>query len=379
MATFDEIEDLCRNRSGLSDFELVLRLQKFSQINPRVFSERDEDGLTLLHHAVMGRSPEFCRVIHDQNNTLVKIQDEYGCLPLHYACSYGSVKTAKYLLELYPDSIHIPNDDNEYPLHLLACAEVSNENKQEFLLFLLKHNKGAVSTPTHDGDLPLHIACETKELAFVKLLFDAHPDGIFVRDSHIDTPLEIARFFNKADAVHFFETQLEFHRQAQEDQDPDVNGQLPIHRVLQMQNENVSLGTIKLMVGAHRASVTVADYRGCIPLHYACRLGDLNIVKYLADNDKNSLATLDSGGNLPLHHACLAGKPDTVSYILDTTDQGVGVRNHDGKLPIQILLFDAICDRELQYVDAVDSLFRANPVDSLAIISPGLYSLLKSN
>eukprot|EP00956_Cyclotella_meneghiniana_P022048 scaffold41027_cov53-Cyclotella_meneghiniana.AAC.5 len=78
-----------------------------------------------------------------------------------------------------------------------------------------------------------------------------------------------------------------------------------------MKSENVSLGTIKLMVEAHRASVTVADIHGCIPLHYACRLGDLDIVKYLVDNDKNSLATLDSGGNLPLHHACLAGKPDT--------------------------------------------------------------------
>ena len=131
------------------------------------------------------------------------------------------------------------------------------------------------------------------------------------------------------------------------------------------------------MVEAHRASVTVADIHGCIPLHYACRLGDLNIVKYLVDNDKNSLATFDSGGNLPLHHACLAGKPDTVSYILDTTDHGVAVRNHEGKLPIQILLFDAICDRDLQYVDAVDSLFRANPVDSLAIICPELFTVEK--
>eukprot|EP00956_Cyclotella_meneghiniana_P033267 scaffold94837_cov60-Cyclotella_meneghiniana.AAC.1 len=124
-----------------------------------------------------------------------------------------------------------------------------------------------------------------------------------------------------------------------------------------MQNENVSLGTIKLMVGAHRASVTVADIHGYIPLHYACRLGDLNIVKYLVDNDKNSLATLDSGGNLPLHHACHAGKPDIVSYILNMTDHGVTVRNNDGKLgklPIQILLFDAVCDRDLQYIDAVD-------------------------
>eukprot|EP00956_Cyclotella_meneghiniana_P025625 scaffold53751_cov37-Cyclotella_meneghiniana.AAC.2 len=253
------------------------------------------------------------------------------------------------------------------------------KKKQELLLFLLKHDRGAVSTPTHDGELPLHYACGIQELAFVKLLFDAHPDGIFVPVQNEDryTPVNIARSYHKADEVHFFETQIELHRQAQEDQERDNNGKLPIHRVLQMQNENVSLGTTKLMVGAHSISVAVADYGGCIPLHYACRLGDLNVVKYLVDNDKNSLANLDSGGNLPLHHACLAGKPDIVSYILNMTDHGVTVRNHDGKLPIQILLFDAVCDRDLQYVDAVDSLFRANPVDSLAIISPGLFANTK--
>eukprot|EP00956_Cyclotella_meneghiniana_P025460 scaffold53208_cov37-Cyclotella_meneghiniana.AAC.3 len=323
----------------------------------------------------MGRSPEFCRVIHDQNDTLVKTQDDDGWLPVHDACCYGNVNAAKYLLELYPDSIHIPDYDGWYHLHLLACAKVSYEtDTHELLLFLLKHDRGAVSTPNDDGKLPLHYASCTKPLTFVKLLFDAHPDGIFVRDNEGKTPVDIARSHCHADVIDFFEYQFEFHRQAQEYQDPDVNGQLPIHRVQQMKSENVSLGTIKLMVEAHRASVTVANIHGCIPLHLACQFGHVDIVKYLAEEDRNSLTTLDNGGNLPLHHACLAGKPDIISYILNMTDHGVAVRNNAGKLPIQILLFDAICDRNLQYVDAVDSLFRANPVDSLAIISPGLFA-----
>eukprot|EP00956_Cyclotella_meneghiniana_P026444 scaffold57153_cov43-Cyclotella_meneghiniana.AAC.5 len=326
----------------------------------------------------MERSPEFCRVIHDQNETLVKTKDDDGWLPVHCACLIGRVETAKYLLEIYPDSIHIPNNDEEYPLHLLVKSHRgTNENMQELLTYLLQHDRGAVSSPDTWGDLPLHIASEKKDLAFVKPLFDAHPDGIFVGDEAEDIPVDRAISNNTADVVGFLEDQLEFHRQAREDQDPDITGQLPIHRVLQMQMENVSLGSIKIMVGAHRASVTVADYGGCIPLHYAARLGDLNIVKYLVDEDKNSLTTLDSGENLPLHHACQAGKPDIVSYILNMTDHGVTVRNHDGKLPIQLLLFDAVCDRDLQYVDTVDSLFRANPVDSLAIISPGLITVEK--
>eukprot|EP00956_Cyclotella_meneghiniana_P025458 scaffold53208_cov37-Cyclotella_meneghiniana.AAC.1 len=350
-------------------------LKNATQINPGIFSERYEGGVTILHNIAVGRSPEFCRVIHDQNDTLVKTKDDEGWLPLHCACGSGNVETAKYLLEVYPDGIHIPTIYEEYPLHVLAmCHRGPIENRQKLLTHLLKHDIGAVSTPDYAGNLPLHYASETKELAFVKLLFDAHPDGICVQDRHGETPVDAARSKHKADVVHFLETQIEFHRKCQEDQERDNNGQLPIHQVLQMKSENVSLGTIKLMVAAHRASVTVANIHGCIPLHLACQFGHLDIVKYLADEDRNTLTTLDSGGNLPLHHACLAGEPDMVSYILNMTDHGVAVRNNDGKLPIQILLFDAICDRNLQYVDAVDSLFRANPVDSLAIISPGLFA-----
>jgi len=233
METFNEIRDLCMNRSGLSDHELVLRLQKFSQINPGVFSERDEEGGTLLHYAAMERSSESCRVIHEQNDTLVKTQNRHGWLPVHCACLHGNLASTKYLLEVYPVSIHIPTIYEEYPLHVLAtCHRGPIENRQKLLTHLLKHDIGAVSTPDYAGNLPLHYASETKELAFVKLLFDVHPDGIFLRKEDGSTPVDIARFFNKADAVHFFETQLEFHRQAQEDQERDNNEQLPIHRVL---------------------------------------------------------------------------------------------------------------------------------------------------
>ena len=268
------------------------------------------------------------------------------------------------MFNVYLESIHIQDHYGKYPIHLLAG------NYGELLTFLLEHDKGAVSTPDNDGRLPLHFACWERELDSVKLLFNAHPDGVFVQSKGGYTPVDIARLRNRADVLHFFETQLALQRQAAEDQDPDINGQLPLHRVLQ--SENVSLGTIKLMVGVHRASVTVADNRGCIPLHYACRSGDLNIVKYLVGLTEESptvaLDTVDSEKNLPLHYACLAGKLDVVNYILDMSPRGVFKPNKNEKLPIELLLFDAVCDRELQYVNTVDSLIRANPVESLKVL-----------
>eukprot|EP00956_Cyclotella_meneghiniana_P022047 scaffold41027_cov53-Cyclotella_meneghiniana.AAC.4 len=217
MTTFDEIKDLCKNESNHSESELISIL-KATQIDPGVLSERDEGGRTLLHYAAIERSSEFCRVIHDQDNTLVKTQNRNGWLPLHNACRNGNLASTKYLYSVYPESSNIPDNEGWYPLHLLAdCGRGSNENMQELLLFLLKHDKGAVSTPDYADTLPLHYASDEKALAFVKLLFDAYPDGIFVEDiEEGNAPLDIARSHYHADVIDFFEHQFEFHDQAQE-------------------------------------------------------------------------------------------------------------------------------------------------------------------
>ena len=217
----------------------------------------------------------------------------------------------------------------------------------------------------------------------MKVLFDAHRDGIFVQGVDGRTPADFARLGNQAGVVNFLEMQLDFRRQPQDDQEPDINGQLPIHRVLQLPSENVSLGTIKLMVEAHHASLTAADNRGCTALHLACRFGDLNIVKYLVGLSRGSptvaLDTADHDGNLPVHIACLRGKLDVVNYILEVSPHGVTVPNTEGKLPIMVLLYDADCARDQNYVDTVDSLVRANPKESLANLSQGLFTNIKES
>eukprot|EP00956_Cyclotella_meneghiniana_P025776 scaffold54458_cov36-Cyclotella_meneghiniana.AAC.1 len=298
--------------------------------------ERRSWLITLLHYAAERRSPEFCKVIHDQNDTLVKTKDDDGWLPLHCACFYGNVNAAKYLYSVYPESSNIADNEGWYPLHLLAmCRRGSNENRQELLLFLLKHNNGAVSTPNHDGCLPLHIACRgMKQLSFTK------------------------SYLMRIQMASLFKTKM---------------GILPLNFTAKPRR----IKNVTTMVNSQSI-----EYCKCKRRTYCWAQSSLwwePIVPVLM-----LLTSMDAylfiwpvnmcGGNLPLHHACLAGKPDIVSYILKTTDHGVTVQNSNGKLPIQMLLFDATCDRDLQYVDAVDSLFRANPVDSLAIIFPGLFA-----
>ena len=107
---------------------------------------------------------------------------------------------------------------------------------------------------------------------------------------------------------------------------------------------------------------------GCQPrmysttLLYACRFGNLNIVKYFVDKHEHSLTNVDNMGNLPLHHACVAAKPNIVSYILKMAHHWVSVQNKEKKLPLELLLWEAVCDRNsIEYVEPITCLLQADP------------------
>ena len=62
-----------------------------------------------------------------------------------------------------------------------------------------------------------------------------------------------------------------------------------------------------------------------------------------------------------------------MNYILDQSAVGVTCQNTEGKLPIELLLYDAECDRSsMEFTDTVESLLKTNPAIVLANLCPGL-------
>ena len=73
---------------------------------------------------------------------------------------------------------------------------------------------------------------------------------------------------------------------------PDENGQLPLHAALQ---NNVTLGSIKLLVKGNPSAVQSPDNSGALPLHIACQHHEssLSVVEYLLDLDATTLHAED--------------------------------------------------------------------------------------
>jgi len=120
----------------------------------------------------------------------------------------------------------------------------------------------------------------------------------------------------------------------------DGVGQVPLHHALC--SDNVSLGSIKLLLDASPDSLFIADNDGTLPFHVACGFSTADIVEYLTEHFTVSSfgsSMKDMWGNTPLHYACRFGKCDIVKLLLKKQEyiDSVSIRNDDNNLPIQLL------------------------------------------
>jgi ankyrin repeat protein len=242
------------------------------------------------------------------------------------------------------------------------------------LQFLIKCNEDALSTQNRNGDLPLHFVVRPcTQLNDVKIVFNGFPKAISIRNNAGYTPVEISSSRIPENVTSFLVTQRELERQAREEQIPDDNGQLPLHRAVQ--NSDFTIGTFKLMIAANPNSVHVTDNQDKTPLRVAIQAGNLDAVKCFVNEVQGCLEEKDARGDLPLHHACRHGKVDIVSYILAQTTMGVSDPDStENLLPIKLLVHHTPqADRDtLGYTNAVYSLISAQPEHVLLL--PRIFS-----
>ena len=79
---------------------------------------------------------------------------------------------------------------------------------------------------------------------------------------------------------------------------------------------------------------------------------------------RDTLNNVDANKDSPLHYACRGGSLNVLKYLLEANVPSVSERNNDNKLAIH-LLFECgenILDREsMEYVEIVWQLLLANP------------------
>jgi ankyrin repeat protein len=329
-------------------------------------------GSLAIHYAAAYRSRNFCEALINEYPESVSLVNENGNAPIHVACGFGKKETAEYFYSLAPTSIEIANNDGKYPIHLAA----TNPRTSKVIKFLLAQHPQEAARPYND-QLPLHLAVASKlardlrvdrrqrQLKIVEHLFDVHPAAILERNRAGKLTLEIVRSYIYEEMRVFLREHTDIANEAK-DLDAmttiDEEGCLPLHQAM---IERYRLGAVKLIVNGNPSAfqATTTDNHCSLPLHMACLYGDVAVVDYLVELDDSSLGQSDGTGDTPLHYACHGGNLPVINALLEKQPRPVSQPDADEKLPIHLLWESAegIDNESAEYMETVWRLLRAYP------------------
>ncbi len=376
---------LCLN--NIMDDEVGLEiLRLYLERCPESVSHAAEGGILPIHTAAAAQSPEFCHILIDAYPGSERITYGIGALPFHAACALNTVATVKYLYQLYPESINVATNDGCYPIHCAITRVVEEERigptiVVEITQFLLDCNPN-VALQECNGILPFILFLiqwnenedEIDEntsmrtcLKILQILYDANPDAI--EDNEVTSNL--GEFCEEVQT--FLNSQLTYARQARDRTlmtTRDENGQLPLHRALR---DNITLGSIKLLVKGNPSAISCNDNIGMIPLHVACQHHESpSVIEYLINLDPTSLHRKDLDDNTALHYACRGANHAIIALLSEKYGAiSVSKRNAHNQLPIDLLFASReVSDREsVEYTESIFRLFRAYPATVMNFIT----------
>ena len=215
--------------------------------------------------------PDAMRDLFIRRPSEAKRKFVYGQTLLHKCFDFFSHQTdvVDVLIEAYPESLKIEDDDGLLPIHHLLAGRWG-ENIVEMTSKLLGQYPESVVAATKSGELPLHIASKrTESVGVVKALL-CFPDACMYRDNSGKFPLDHA--LDSRDPNHNI-VQLLTEQHPVLLSFPDRNGALRIHKVLDrcslLQKSSYD-ELIEILVSGCESSLRVQDGSGRTPLFIAC-------------------------------------------------------------------------------------------------------------
>ncbi|XP_030444025.1 protein ACCELERATED CELL DEATH 6-like isoform X3 [Syzygium oleosum] len=284
-------------------------------------------GNSFLHIAAGIKNPDILRalleVIHDKQ--LVAKANYRGDTALHVAARAGSIHAAELLLSC-GSIADIANDMGNTALH-----EAVKNSRYELTRLLLSRGSRAVYPKNKESKCPLYLAVETGNLEILKLLMEAMDENEVpwsrmqgmspVHGAVMHQRLEMLKRMSKL-KKELFDLR-------------DAGGGTPLHLAAYV---NYVDGVI-FLVNEFGSSAFECDEEGYLPIHVACKMGHLEIIKELLRHwpDPEELLSLKEGRNI-LHVAAKYGWVSVVDYILcdPNLKKLINAKDKEGNTPLHV-------------------------------------------
>ncbi len=299
-------------------------------------TEVDENGQTLLHHAVLHNQELIMSFLID-NGCNVDAVDNRGNTPLHLAAD-NDLPEACHLLLTNGANDSILNKDAFAPLHLAA------RGKNKSLSAILDHPINT-SVQGHRGMTVVHIICEHDNIEGMDIiqtkvttdLLKTKKTGfkLLVPDDNGLTPIHLAARKNSYRVLDYIiRSAIEFGH----DIDLvfgflDEDNSTPLHAAVDSCNTEVVEVLLK-----HGASPV--DSKGDLipPLHLACSQGRSDMVKMMVEHvGPQIISSTDQQQKTPLHHCALSIYSSfMIPFLIENGKGIIQIDAHDarGRTPL---------------------------------------------
>ena len=320
-------------------------IDKNCQINTK-----GKHGYTPVHYACKnGRFEIFSLLaIHSQCETLEAENDDME-RPLHLACQSGNVAIVQHLVIQMQCEINAFNKSRNTPLHyacrkrwyLVFDGRLTDTDNIEIVKLLSNHSQcKTLEAENNDMERPLHIACQSRNVAVVRHLIDKNCQ-INIKGKHGNTPLHYACACQERNFEIF--SLLATHPQCETLEAENNDMERPLH--VACQSGNVAI--VQHLVVQMQCDVNVFDKSRNTPLHYACgafnvrrsdlifkNTGNIEIVKLLSNHPQ--CETLEAENNdmeRPLHIACQTRNVAVVHHLVNKNCE-INVKGKHGNTPL---------------------------------------------
>ena len=281
-----------------------------------IIMDKYDQWSSLLSHVF--ESNKYPWVCYDQDVVKLVVEmcsdntDVEGNTPLHLACQY-SVKfiIKEYYSDCNCDHQNLQNNSGKLPLHV-ACKH----GDLEVIKAVSSHPNLAINTTDLDGNTPFHIAC----------------GSMFSNGDKSWNESNILK------CIHYFTIQKSSNVGIQ-----NQLGETPVHVLLKTREQcqphkwdHSKWEELMKMIcsGQECFDVNAQDKDGNTPLHIACRIRVLAIIKYLTLNFNCNLNLVNKDGCLPLHYA--ATSLEAVKIVSDGCTT-MHIVNNSGMTPLHIV------------------------------------------
>ena len=279
----NEIYNYLFSKQTTNDFLPIQ--EKPKDYEPNIFKACEEGKLTSVQWLI------------EKEKVNKNKKDEFGYTPLKYACEYGHLSIAQYLLSKGAN-IKIKDLNGNSLIHFASKGGLLS-----IVQYLIEKQNVDKDIKGFIDRTPLHYGCLGGHIPIVEYLISKGAN-IETKD---DDGTSLIHFASMGGILSVVQNLIE--KLTVDINIKDNYEKTPLHYAC----ENGHLQNVEYLY-SKGADMEANDYDGRTPLHYACQ-GHLPIVEYLLSKGAN-IEAKDDQEDTPLHYAIMYGDIDVIKYLL---------------------------------------------------------------